>query len=187
MQLVDSLINRVSSPTLTAPGPNREELDQCFKAAARAADHGRLKPYRFLIIEGEGLDRLGELFVSAGTQINEQLTDDQRSRFLSMPKRAPMIVVAIAENNDQPKVPGPEKIMCAAAATQNLINAAFTLGYGAYWRTGELASHPVVEEGLGVTDSETLIGFIYMGSPANGFREVSEKEMIYKAESWPMK
>lgn len=165
MDAITALHQRVSSPRLTAPAPNNEQLDILFRAAGRAADHGNMRPWRFVVIEGKGLDRLGEIFVKAATAKNPEITTPEIDRFLSMPKRAPMIILAIAKCQPNPKVSDIEQIIAAGAATQNLLNAAFALEIGAVWRTGDMAYDPLVKQALGVQENETLIGFIYIGTP----------------------
>ncbi|GAA5317935.1 MAG: nitroreductase family protein [Candidatus Pelagadaptatus aseana] len=137
-----------------------------FKAALRAADHGCLRPWRFLVLEGEALDNLGQLFLKAAQADEPQLNEVQQSRYLKMPKRAPLMIVAISKNQEHPKVSVLEQQMAVAAATQNLITAAFAQGVGAYWRTGAMAESAVVKEGLGIKQEETIVGFIYLGTPA---------------------
>lgn len=165
MDAITALHQRVSSPRLTAPAPTEEQLDILFRAAGRAADHGNMRPWRFAVIEGMGLDRLGNIFVKAATARNPEITAPEIERFLSMPKRAPMIILAIAKCQPNPKVPDMEQIIAAGAATQNLLNAAFALGIGAVWRTGDMAYDPIVKQALGVQGNEELIGFIYIGTP----------------------
>ncbi|WP_049629093.1 nitroreductase [Cellvibrio sp. pealriver] len=164
MDAITALHQRVSSPRLTAPAPSTEQLDVLFRAAGRAADHGNLRPWRFVVIEGEGLLRLGDIFVKAATAKNPAITQSEIERCIAMPKRAPMIILAIAKCQPNPKVPTIEQIIAAGAATQNLLNAAFALGIGAVWRTGDMAYDPVVRQALGVENGEELIGFIYIGT-----------------------
>lgn len=73
MDAITALHQRVSTPRLTAPAPTPEQLTELFKAAIRAADHGNMRPWRFLIVEGEGLIKLGELFAAAATAKNPEI------------------------------------------------------------------------------------------------------------------
>ncbi|WP_297533982.1 nitroreductase family protein [Thalassolituus sp.] len=166
MDAIQVLLNRVSVGKLKDPAPSEAQRNTMFRAALRAADHGCLKPWRFLTIEGEAMDQLGSLFLKAAQTLDPDLSEAQSSKYLNMPKRAPLIVVAIARNIDHPKVPPLEQEMATAAAVQNMITAAFAQGVGAYWRTGPLAENPIVKEGLGLSTEETLVGFIYLGTPA---------------------
>lgn len=165
MDAVTALHQRVSTPRLTAPAPTLEQLAVLFKAAMRAADHGNMQPWRFLIVWGVGLVRLGELFARVATAKNPDITQSELDRCQAMPQRAPMIIVSIAKCRTNPKVPRIEQIIAAGAATQNLLNAAFATNVGAVWRTGDMAYDPAVKEALGLVEGEEIIGFIYVGTP----------------------
>lgn len=166
MDAIDMLLQRVSVAKVTEPGPTPEQCRILVSAALRAADHGSLQPWRFLFIEGAGRERLGDLFVQAASA-GQPLSDAAQERFRAMPLRAPTLVVAIARCQDHPKVPHSEQAYAAAAAVQNLINAAYALGLGAIWRTGELAYNVQVAQGLGLQVGESIMGFVYLGAPIN--------------------
>jgi nitroreductase len=165
MDAIEALHRRVSTPRLTAPAPTPEQLEVLFKAAIRAADHGNLRPWRFLVVEGQGLTRLGEVFAQAATAKNPDITQPEIDRCHAMPQRAPLIVVTIARCQPNAKVPQVEQIIAAGAATQNLINAAFAISVGAVWRTGDMAYDPTVKQALGLVEGEEIVGFIYLGTP----------------------
>jgi nitroreductase len=166
MDALVALQQRVSSPRLTAPAPTREQLHHLFKAALRAADHGNMRPWRFLIIEGEKLVELGQVFARVAQSAKADITEPELERFKAMPLRAPMVITCIAKCQDNPKVPRIEQIISAGAATQNLINAAFALGLGAVWRTGDLAYNPQIKAALGMEPNEEIVGFVYIGTPS---------------------
>ena len=154
MNALEVLHNRVSVPSLQAPAPSGQVLANIQRAAMRAADHRLLRPWRFLVIEGEGLDRLGQLFVAAKTPAGETLPAEEQEKWAGKPLRAPMIVVAIACCQDDPKVPEVEQLISAGCAVQNMLNAAHAQEVGAMWRTGGFAYDPMVKEGLGLTENE---------------------------------
>lgn len=164
MDALELLHNRVSCPALQEPAPNQEQLDNIFKAALRAPDHGSIRPWRFLTVQGEHRSQLGELFLQAALSDDAELLPERQEKFRKMPLRAPMLIVVIAANQKHPKVPVLEQEVSAGCAAQNILHAAFAQGFGAMWRTGDMAYHPVVKEGLGVTDDETVIGYIYLGT-----------------------
>lgn len=165
-EMLQLLQQRVSVTSLMAPAPNANILESVFKVAIRAADHGKLQPWRFLIIEGSELSRLGDIFVEAAKRANPNVSPSVLERFKSMPLRAPMIIVAIARCQDHPKVPKQEQIVSCGAAVQNMLNAFFLLGYGSVWRSGEMAYDSYVLQRLGITENEEILGFIYVGTPA---------------------
>lgn len=166
MDALTALHNRVSIGVLADPAPTPAQRDNIFRAALRAADHGNLRPWRFLVVEGEARDRLGEIYLRASEEeAPESLPEAQRERTLSMPLRAPLIVVAVTCLQEHPKVPFNEQRMSTAGAVQAMLTAAFAEGVGAYWRTGPLAENRHVAQALGLADNEEISGFIYMGTP----------------------
>lgn len=167
MDALSVLHERTSVSKVTAPAPTQEQCRLLIKAALRAADHGGLRPWRFLVIEGQGLDALGRLFERVASADNPQLSEAERERLLNMPKRAPMILVVIARCQEHPKVPVSEQLLSAGAAAQNILSAAYAMGFGAMWRTGDMAYDSRVAQALGLQSNESIIGFIYLGTPIN--------------------
>ena len=165
MDAIELLTQRTSTPALEGAAPTAKQLQVMFEAAARAPDHGLLRPYRFLTIQGEGLDRLGELYLQAALAKDSELDAAARNRFLNMPRRAPMIIVAIAVTQAHPKVPEFEQIITAGCAAQAVVQAAYAQGLGAIWRSGDLMFDALVEKGLGLATNEKMVGFIYLGQP----------------------
>lgn len=169
MDALAALHQRVSQSKLVGPAPEAKQLDDLFRAAGRAADHGNLQPWRFLIIEGQGLVKLGELFARIAAEKKADITQPELDRFKSMTLRAPMIIVVIAKCRQHAKIPQVEQLISAGAAAQNILNASFALGLGAIWRTGEMAYDDAVKQALGLVKNneldEQIVGFIYIGTP----------------------
>ncbi len=183
MDALENLHNRISINRLTEPAPSGAVLENIMRAALRAADHGRLQPWRFLVIEGDGLDHLGKLFVDAS---GDDLNDAVKEKVAAKPHRAPMIIVAIASPRDLPKIPVIEQVISTGAAVQNMLNAAFAQGVGAMWRTGGLAYNPQVKEGLGLDEAESIVGFLYLGAPAGAPCAVTQDQSVDKFfRHWP--
>lgn len=185
MDAIELLLNRVSCGKLEAPAPGAEQRQLMYRAALRAADHGGLQPWRFLEVEGEGLERLGELYVQAALEDDPELPDVQQERFRKMPLRAPLVIVAIARHIEHPKVPHIEQVLATGAAVQNLINAAFAVGVGAYWRSGAMAEHKSVTAGLGLRDKEMIVGFIYLGTPIGPLKNPPQADPAQFFHPWP--
>lgn len=184
MNAVDALLGRVSCGKLTEPAPSAEAREIIFSAALRAADHGNLRPWRFLLVEGEGRSKLGAIFADAASSDDPSLNEAQLQRFHKMPLRAPLVVVAIAKAVEHPKVPLIEQVVAAGAAVQNMITAAFAVGVGAYWRTGAMAYHSKVLEGLQLGEGESVVGYLYLGTPQGSLKAVPELDVKDYFESW---
>jgi len=163
MQALEALTNRVSCPRLEGPAPTAEQLELMLRAAVRAPDHGAMKPWRFLVTEGEGLAKLGELYEAAALVSDAELSDARREKYRNMPLRAPMVITVIAVTREHPKVPVSEQLISAGCAAHGIIQAAYAQGLGAMWRTGEMAYHPEVEKGLGLAEGEAIVGYVYLG------------------------
>ncbi|MBF8781677.1 nitroreductase family protein [Pseudomonas fulva] len=165
MEALDALLNRVSVPRLTDPAPNAAQREALFQAALRAPDHGQLRPWRFLTIEGAGRDRLGELFAEALRQKGEA-SQAALDKARAMPLRAPLLIVVIARPQAHFKVPLSEQRLAAGCAAHGILIAAHAQGIGAVWRTGDMTYDAHVASGLGLQDNEELIGYLYLGTPA---------------------
>jgi len=163
MEATEMLLSRVSSPVLDGPAPTAEQLDLIYRAALRAPDHGNLKPWRFIQIEGEGRERLADLFVEVAKAKNPDMTGAEIDKLRSKPLRAPMIVVVVARLTDHPKVPLIEQQISAGCAAHGMLLAAFAQGVDAIWRTGSMAFDPTVFRGLGLEENEEITGYLYLG------------------------
>lgn len=183
MDAIEMLSSRVSVPVLLEPAPTKDQLEVMFKAALRSPDHAGLRPWRFLLIDGDAREQLGELFVKAIRTKGDDLADDKAAKLKKKPLRAPMIIVAIAKTQTHIKVPEVEQIITAGCAAHSLLLAAYAQGLGAMWRTGEMAYDPVVKAGLGLQVHEQVIGFLYVGA-AKRMREVSPTSIEEVASVW---
>ena len=164
--MIESIINRVSCGRLEAPAPSKEHLDLMFQAALRAPDHKLLKPWEYIVFEGEeALSRFGGYLLQASLKEDPELDEAAQEKIKNKPLRAPMVIVAVAKAKNHPKVPHIEEVLSTGAGVQNLILGAFDLGYGAYWRTGSLAFNDYLKEPLGLDYEDTIVGFIYLGTP----------------------
>lgn len=158
------LQQRSSVSRLEAPAPNAQELEQICQAACRAPDHAQLKPWRFLVIEGQGLDALGQLMAESLAKQNRGFSERKLADIAKKPHRAPMIIAVIAVTQDFPKVPVVEQLLTAGCVAHGILLAANALNYDGMWRTGSITSDATMREGLGVAEHEHIIGFLYVGS-----------------------
>ncbi|MBV1911028.1 MAG: nitroreductase [Kangiellaceae bacterium] len=173
----DILLSRKSHNKLCEPAPSLEELNELFKVALRAPDHAQLKPWRYLVYQGRSLIELGEKFAAASLFKDSELSADKIEKISKKPQRAPVVVISIIKIKDHRKVPEIEQILSAGAGVQNLIMAAHFKGYGAIWRTGELAFNRVLMEQLGLAKNERISGFIYLGTEEGSKAKIRHPEI----------
>ncbi len=184
MKALDALHSRISAPRLSDPAPDQSILENIYKAAFRAADHGLLRPWRFLVIRGESRNKLGELFLQANLEQNPEISVEKQDSIRNKPLRAPLILVSISSLKDHPKVPEFEQDLSAAAASQNMLVAAHAQGVGAMWRTGSMAYHQTVMKGLGLTEDEKIIGFLYLGTINGPLKTLREPNIDDFFQEW---
>ncbi|MED5525873.1 NAD(P)H nitroreductase [Gallaecimonas pentaromativorans] len=165
MDALDLLLNRTSEPKLEAPAPQGQALENLFQAAFRVPDHGMLHPYRFVVIEGEGRQKLGEVCLDALLAADPEADDKARDKALHLLERAPMVVAVVSKVQDHPKVPAFEQLVTAGLAAHAMQMAAVAQGFGGIWRTGAYATAPLVREALGVSGEDEILGFLYLGTP----------------------
>lgn len=184
MDALDNLHQRVSLPMLEDPAPTPIQLENLYRAALRAPDHGAMKPWRFLNVTGDARYKLGELFAHAAQhKAQEALSEEQLTKFRNMPLRAPLVVVAIACTREHPKVPHSEQLISAGCAVQNMLLAAHAQGLGGMWRTGDMAYNTDVMSGLGLGEGEEIVGFLYLGTPARG-RKIPQLSIEKYVSDW---
>lgn len=184
MEAINNLHSRQSVSRVSGPAPSEQALDNIFKAALRAPDHGQLRPWRFLRIQGESLNRLAGLFEAAAAQDNPELTQEERASIRSKALRAPLMIVAISRALPHPKIPILEQDLSAGAATHAILLAAHAQDIGAIWRTGPMATHPVVLRGLGLAAHEKIIAFVYLGQAEGSARRPREMNVDDYVQRW---
>lgn len=159
------LLSRRSRPakTLTTPVPTRDELAPLLEAALRTPDHGKLEPWRLIVLEKPALARLGDLAGerAAALGLDEVQTEKGRNQF----DTGNLAVVVVESPVDVAKVPPIEQTYSAGAVALSLLNAALASGWGANWLSG-WPSHDraFVENGLGLQSSERVVGIIHIGT-----------------------
>lgn len=168
MEALDLLLTRESAMKLTSPGPSQEALDTIFQSAVRAPDHGRLRPWRFVVIPEDRRERFGELMADCMRRQMPDASAEMLARERDKAMRAPVIVVAAAHVQREHKIPASEQFASAAAAAQNIMLAANAQGFGAMWKTGTPAYDATVKQALGLAPDDDILGFMYIGTQVGG-------------------
>ncbi len=164
MDLFTAIDTRSSALKLIAPGPDREQLTRIMQAGVRAPDHGRIAPWRFVVLESAGRERLGEAMVDAARRTRPDLSDELAQRERDKVNRAPTIIVVAARPHKTHKVPEFEQLIAVGAAVENMFLAAHALGIGAMWKTGDAAYDQCVKHAIGLPIDDHIIAFLYLGT-----------------------
>jgi len=173
MDALALLTHRSSTSRLSEPGPDSAALTQMISCALRAPDHAYLRPWRFLVIEAESRQRLGDLFADALTQRKPTATPEEIEKNRNAPLRAPVVIAVIGHIHNA-KVPAIEQTLSAGCGAFALVLAAQALGFGAVWRTGDNAYDERIKQGLGLSTNESVIGYIYIGTPTGPAKPLPE-------------
>lgn len=162
---LDFLMSRRSRPakTLVAPAPTRAQLLPLLTAAARTPDHGKLEPWRFVVIEKPAMARLAELTVQAGARLGKSEADIIKGRSQFDLGHLAVVVVEVQKNSA--KIPAIEQSYSAGAVCLALLNAALAAGWGANWLSG-WASHDrrFCQDAFGLQDHERVAGIIHIAT-----------------------
>jgi len=162
---LDFLLSRRSRPakTLSTPIPDQATVETLLTAAARTPDHGKLEPWRFIVLHKEALSRLAAAVPARGAALG--IAEEKIAKMQDQFGRADLAVAVISSPKPSDKIPQVEQVYSAGAVCLALLNAALASGWGANWLSG-WASHDAtfVQENLGLAPHEHIAGFIHLGT-----------------------
>ena len=165
MDALEAIETRVSAVRLDATEPNAVDLKRILTSGARAPDHGRLQPWRFVVLEGEAREILGDAMADLKKRHSPGATEEQLESERAKARRAPTVIVVAARINREHKILEIEQMLAVAACAQNMFLAAHALGYGVMWKTGDAAYDPIVKTTLGLSEDDHIVAFLYIGLP----------------------
>jgi nitroreductase len=187
MEALAAILSRHSVPPafLAEPAPEGAALDQILAAGAAAPDHGRLRPWRFLVIRGAARARLGEVLAAALARRNPAATAEAIEQERQRPLRTPLLVAVIATIDPaHAKIPLVEQLLATGAAVQNMLLAAHALGFGAKWLTGPAAYDDTVKAALGLGADDQLAAFVHIGTIAGAPPAVPHAAAAELSREW---
>jgi len=170
---LDFLNARRSTPArqLGAPGPAPAQLDALLTAAIRVPDHGKLAPWRLLLIRGDALRAFGAALVQIHQRTDPAITEAQLLKDRERYTFAPLVIAVIARITPGHKTPEQEQLLSAGCVAYNLLLGAQALGFGAQWLTGWAAYDTDVAALLGLIQHERVVSFVHVGTAHEGAPE----------------
>lgn len=184
MQAIEALLRRHSARALKEPAPDAAALGLILECATRAADHGRLRPWRFIVIQGENRARFGELLAEHLRRAKASISDEALERERQKAFRAPLIVAVAAIITRDGKIPEIEQVISAGAAAQNMLHASLALGFNGVWKTGGAAYDEQVKAALGLESKDGIVGFLYLGTDEDGPGSLPRPDWSRFVEHW---
>ncbi len=177
-EVIDFLLTRRSRPakTLGLPVPSRAALAPILQAAARSPDHGKLEPWRFIVLERGALLRLAGLVEECGARLSKSAEDIAKAKNQYADAHLAVAVIEVQKHSE--KIPAIEMTYSAGAVCLALLNAALASGWGANWLSG-WASHDrkFAEDALGLAADERIAGLIHIGSETSAPPERPRPDM----------
>jgi nitroreductase len=166
--LLTALRNRRSISKVSPEAPPEALIRTMLEAATWAPNHFQTEPWRFVVLRGAARERLGAVMgdLAAEREADADRKEAARERMAGKPMRAPYVIAVAVEPDAREKVVELEEIAATAAGTQNMLLAAEAIGLGAIWRTGWACYMPAVRDFLGLSERATVLGFVYVGYPA---------------------
>jgi nitroreductase len=165
MEIFEAIYNRHSQGKVKPDPLPHELIEKLLDAAVQAPNHYKVRPWRFVVLTGGGLNKLGNVMGASQQERHPEFPSEAFDKCRALPLRAPVVIAVGVDKPSEAKVLEIENVCAAAAATQNLLLAAHAMGLGAKWRTSEWARDPMVKKFLGFQPDQHIIGFIYVGYP----------------------
>ena len=159
-----ALRRSASKRTLTAPGPDEDELNELLTVAARVPDHRRVAPWRFIVFEGDARDAFNARAVEIQKQEQPDATETMLADTACYFTRAPVVIAVISSPDVAHKTPVWEQELSAGALCQNLMLAANASGWAGCWLSEWIAFSDGINELLGLSTHERVAGYIYLGT-----------------------
>ena len=171
---IDFLTTRRSTVArmMDGPGPNDADLRKIMEVGMRVPDHGRLTPWRFIVIRGDARDTIGNVIAGAFKKNNPDAIEEQIEIEQERLTRAPVVIAIVSRVQKQHKIPEWEQVLSSGAACQTMLIAAQSMGYAAQWLTEWYAYDADVKQAIGAEPDDEIAGFLYLG---NGTGELSDR------------
>jgi nitroreductase len=159
------MLSRRSIASLGEPAPTGEQLDGILAAATTVPDHGSLKPWRFVVVRGDGRESFGRALVDAARHDDPELPEPKADKIHGKAFLAPVLIVVIAALQPSEKVPEWEQVASASCTGYALVLAAHALGLGAVWKSANYLAGPAITSLLALEDRQRLLGWVAVGTP----------------------
>ncbi|MHA6205546.1 nitroreductase family protein [Dyella soli] len=161
------LLQRHSIPArqLGEPAPEGATLQALLEAAIRVPDHGKLQPFRLILLQGEAKLAFGERLAALSLRLQPDMPESKREKERTRYSFAPLVVAVISRTDPASKIPVIEQRLSAGCIAYNLLLGAQSLGFGAQWLTGWAAYDREAATIIGLADNEQVIGFVHIGTP----------------------
>ena len=165
MDVFEAIYNRRSQKKVKPDPVSSELIEKLLSAAVQAPNHYKVRPWRFVVLTGDARSKLGDVMSASLRDRQPDFPQEAFDKARTTPLKAPVVIAIGVDKPTEAKVLEIENICATSTACQNILLAAYALGLGAKWRTGEWARDSKVKEFLGFEPDQHIIAFIYIGYP----------------------
>lgn len=179
----------IPSLHLSVPGPDENELLEILNLASRSPDHGKLAPWRFIVVKPGAGKQLGRICLKRAEELasqeGRQLTEAEEQKISNSFASAPVIVVLVSTAAEHVKIPEWEQVLAVGAVGMNLIHASNAFGFSAQWLTGWMSYDSEITNELDLSGFEKIAGFFHIGTPTLGPVERARPDVSKLVSHWP--
>ena len=165
MDALQAIQTRHSIGKVKPDAVSRDMIEKLLNAAVQAPNHYQVRPWRFVVLTGNGRSQLGEVMAQSLKGKFPQLAEEALDKERAKPLRSPVLIAVGVDKPTESKVLEIENICATAAACENILLAAHALGLATQWRTGDAARDPAVKKFLGFAEDQHVLSFLYIGYP----------------------
>lgn len=163
METLEAIYSRHSVGKVSTEPLPREVIEKLLSAGVQAPNHFKARPWRFVVITGQGLEKLGEAMAASFKEKNPDAALEAVEFERNKPRKAPLVIAVASEPPQGQREDDIENISAVAAACQNILLAAHDMGLGAIWKTGNYPRDTMVKDFLGFSAEQHLIGLLFIG------------------------
>jgi nitroreductase len=165
MEIFEAIHGRMTIGKVKQEPLTRDIVEKLLSAAVQAPNHHKVRPWRFVVVSGNGRNKMGEVMAASFLERNPDAGPESLDKTRALPLRAPVVIAIGVDKPEEPRIDQIENISAASAAGMNILLAAHALGLGAKWNTGDWARDSKLKEFLGFASDQYIVGFIYVGLP----------------------
>ena len=165
--------------TLASPGPDAGQLGDLLRLAARVPDHGKLVPWRFVLLEGDGKAAFAERLETLSRDRDDPLLAAKLAKL-----KTPPLALVVISSPKPAKIPEWEQLLSVGAVCTNLLHAALAMGFGANWITDWYSYDPEATTILGLAEGERVAGFVMIGTPVEAPLERERPDLEPLISRW---
>ena len=169
-----------SAMALAEPGPDDAQLADILRLAVRVPDHGKLAPWRFVILKGAAKD----VFAERVTELADSQVNPTKAKAALRKLTRPPVAVAVISRFIEGEIPEWEQRQSASAVCHQMLLAASALGWGANWITDWYSYDPRAIAILGLAVDEQVAGFLYLGTTTEQPQERVRPDVAAITTEW---